>query len=93
MSEEEEKTEDEPKAEGTTTGDKSEGSNLVNTADATAERLEKAMQETKELLKRQEDLYARSRLGGESVGVGEEKKEELSDEEYSKRALQGKIGK
>lgn len=65
---------------------------LVDQANEAAERLEKANERHAELLRQQEELEAKMKLGGRSIipEKREEPKEE-SPEEYAQNALRGKI--
>lgn len=79
-------------AEDTGERDKSEGTGLVDGANAAAQRLEKANEEKRKLLDREEKLLARRALSGTAEGAQQPpKKEEISDVEYAKNALSGKI--
>ena len=72
--------------------DKSGEDNPVIMANQAAERLERANQEKRELLKREEEMEARRILGGRSKGAEQVKQPEEEDPvEYSKRALAGNI--
>jgi len=88
MSEEEQTT-----TTDTGAGDKPEGTSLIEGANASAERIEKANAEQKALLDRQEELMARQRLGGNSnAGKKEEEPVEDTPEEYVKKVMNGEIG-
>lgn len=90
---EEEKTQGDQKeetGENTGGGNNSERLGAVESADRAAQRLEEANKKTEELLRRQEDLYARTRLGGETDGKLEEKPKEETPQEYAKRISEGK---
>jgi hypothetical protein len=65
--------------------------NPIQSVAQMADRLEKANIEAKEILKRQEELYARNLLGGQSQNVATEKPKEESAEEYAKRVLSNKV--
>lgn len=94
MSEEEtiKETEETQTAEDTGNRDKPQEITLVDKANAAAERLEKANERTAELIHQQEMLAAQKALGGNTEGaVEEEKPKEMSDEEYAKLALAGKL--
>ena len=67
---------------------KPEENPVVLEAIKTAERLEKANQEMAENIKKLEGLQATSILGGRSMGVQEEQKEE-TPAEYAKRVMKG----
>lgn len=55
------------------------------------ERLEKANQEAREILRRQEELAARNLLGGQTnSGVQKPKEKEETPQEYAKRISGGK---
>jgi len=64
---------------------------LLEKAEKTAERIEKANAEMKELLERQEKVESNKILGGRSeAGQATEKKEE-TPAEYAKRVMSGKV--
>lgn len=64
---------------------------LIDKANSAAKRLESANEQTKALLDRQEQLAARSALGGVSE-AGEVKKEvEISPQEYAQKVLRGEL--
>lgn len=96
MSEQQNKTDDSQEAAGVDTQEGSNGENdsIVARADKAAERLEAANRKTEELLKRQEDLAARDKLGGRSGGAPQETKpKEMSPKEYSDQVLSGNVPK
>ena len=66
------------------------GVSYIDKAEAVAARIEKANEETRALVERQEKVTARNMLGGKSSGtpVPEEPKEE-TPREYAKRVLAG----
>ena len=83
----EEKTDENDKTENsagdTGEGDKPETSSIVERADAVAERLEKANEERKAIIAREEEIMARKALGGKSEGATQPKSNEpMSDKEY-----------
>jgi hypothetical protein len=66
--------------------------NPIQSVAQMADRLEKANAEAKEILKKQEELYARTLLGGNTnAGIQETKKPEETAKEYAQRILKGKI--
>ena len=92
----EEKTnagEEQTKAEGNVgAGDKSAVSTIIEQTNSAAERLERANKDAKEILQRQEELYAMQRLGGKTEGAIEAVKPAVETEaDYAARALKGKI--
>lgn len=71
---------------------KEEKTTIIDDAKTAAERLEAANKETKELLKKAEDLEAKKILGGKSeAGEAPKKEEEISNKDYAKQALEGKF--
>lgn len=72
-------------------GDASEGQSLVEKARQTAERIENANIRTEAALAKMEDIEAKRILGGRGIIVGQEPKKEVSDLEYAKALLTGKI--
>ena len=79
-------------AENTGDGNKPQTTSFVDRAVETAERLEQANKQTEELLNRQEQLFARQRLGGFSdagVQAPQEKKE--TPEEYADKFRRGEV--
>uniref|UniRef100_A0A6H1ZUZ4 Uncharacterized protein n=1 Tax=viral metagenome TaxID=1070528 RepID=A0A6H1ZUZ4_9ZZZZ len=58
---------------------------LMDEANAAAERLEKANERHAELLRQQEELEAKRRLGGQT-DAGKETKSEFTEEEKASRA-------
>lgn len=61
-------------------------------AEQVVEEMKKVNQERLEILKREENLEAQRRLGGQSTGAPqEEEKKEISDAEYAQRALENKV--
>lgn len=68
--------------------DKRETLEALDRADQVAERMARENTRRERLIEREEALEARRKLGGQTdSGVPEKKKEEMSDEEYAKRAL------
>jgi hypothetical protein len=67
---------------------KEEGFNLVLKANEAAERLERANQERKLILDREEQLEARKRLGGET-GLSPQVQKIETPKEYKDRILKG----
>ena len=64
----------------------------LDEAKALAERLEKANQRHEELINREESLAAERIVSGQAeAGSIPEKPKEMSDEEYSKKALAGEL--
>lgn len=88
MAEDEEKTnEDNPEGTETNSTD-----SLFDKTNAATDRLEAANKEKKELLEREETLYAKKKLGGQSEG--EEKPEppkKLTDTEYAEALQRGEV--
>lgn len=73
-------------------GNKPAEASLIEQANSIAERLEKANKEAGKILKEQQELEARRRLGGKTQGPEQVKTpKEESDSEYAKKALQGQI--
>lgn len=98
MVDEKEKTEENQKEttdENTDAGDqpKSSTPSIIEQANAAAERLAKENERMAELIRRQEEIVARDRIGGNSSGDSSEKKEEDDPAEYAKKALMGQIPK
>jgi mevalonate kinase len=82
----EEQTQEQPKEKENLAFD------LIKNAHTAAERLEKANLQTLELIKKQEELQSMRILGGKSEGAPkEEKPKEISNREYAKAVLQGRI--
>jgi hypothetical protein len=66
---------------------------LFERTDKAAERIELANKRTEDLLNRQEALYAKQKLGGQSTAGKEEEVEEvISDADYVKGVMDGTIG-
>jgi hypothetical protein len=87
--EDEEKPKADPK-EDTRAGDKPETAPLIEQANLAAQRLEEATAKQSEILNKQQELYARQRLGGFTEGgQAREEPKKLTDEEYSKKVLSG----
>ena len=55
-----------------------------------AERMEKANEKTEELMKKQETIDAEKEISGKA-DAGEEEKKEITNEQYAKDVLAGKI--
>jgi len=92
MDEKKETKEEEQPAEDTGKGDKPESTSLIEQANTTAERLEKANIRTQELLNKQEELMARQTFSGRADAVGKTiKPAELTPEEYANKALSGEL--
>jgi len=71
-------------------GDKPQGAEVLDTFNATAERLEKANEKGEELLRGNQELEARKRLGGQSdAGQPSEKPKEETPKEYADRIMKG----
>ena len=60
---------------------------LIDIANAAAERMEKANEETARLLARQEELEQRKALGGRTEAGQESKPVEESSEDYANRVM------
>lgn len=67
-------------------GDKPNEATLINQADKAAERLERANEERKRLIEREEAIEARRRLGG-SIEIPKETKKPETNKEYVERIL------
>ncbi len=65
---------------------KQEGSTLVESTNAAAERMEKANAETKELLERQELLLAQTRISGRATAGQTPPEPESSNEKWKREA-------
>ncbi len=63
---------------------------MVQQATLAAERLEKAVEENKEILKRMEAIEARKILGGQSIAGIPQKTEETA-REYTARIMRGGV--
>jgi hypothetical protein len=71
---------------------KVETSSMIDKANEAAERLEKANKEQAELLRQQQDLFARRTLGGQSeAGMIPAAPKELTDTEYAEAFRKGEI--
>ena len=90
MDEQETTTQD---TQETTNEDSNNGLSVIEKAELTARKANEAADRLKAENDRMESLLAKQALGGRSsAGMGSEKKEpEMSDEEYSKAALEGRI--
>ena len=86
---EEETGENEEEEKGKKKSRKEEALELVDKQEKTAERIEKANAETKELMEKRETLDAENQLAG-TADAGQKKKED-TPEEYSKKVLSGEI--
>jgi len=65
---------------------------VLESAAAIAQRIEDANKRTEELLKKQEELIAREKLGGRTVGfVPQEKPREDTPQEYAAKLMRGEI--
>lgn len=65
---------------------------LFERTDKAAARIEAANKKTEELLNRQEEIYAKSVLGGKAdAGQKEEKPKEMDPVEYAKKVMNGEI--
>lgn len=84
-------TQEEKTSNGNDGGNKSKAPSLIESADSAAKRLESANSKAEELLKRQEELEARNRLGGRSVSTQTPEKKEDDPKDYAMKALRGKI--
>ena len=83
-----EETKEEPKAEE----GKPEEKNSTEKLSELVERAEKANEETKSLLARQEELVARKMLGGETdAGEKEVEKVEETPKEYKDKIMRGEL--
>jgi hypothetical protein len=71
--------------------EKKEQPKMVASALELADRLEKANKKAEETLREIQEAETYKALGGQTEGKVEEKKEELSDIEYSDKALMGTI--
>lgn len=86
MNEEQEKETTEQKPDNSTDGDKPQTPTIIDEANKAAERLEQANKEREELIKREEAIEARRRLGG-SVEVPKEEKRPETNKEYVERVM------
>lgn len=92
-------TQDAPqKSEETTTqqdeGNQPQATNIVERASIERQKLEKTLSEIQVERKRLEELYANLQLGGRTEGgIAPKKEEEISNKDYAKNALAGKIPK
>ena len=96
MDEQQEKKEDEQKVQEVATlpkaeGDKSKGSDLIAQTNKAAERLAEQNERFEKNLKRQEDNYARMKLGGETGISPAEKPEVITDKDYAEKVLKGEV--
>ena len=86
------------KAEANSAGTKNQGNSetpksMIEDANKAAERLETANAKQEELIKRQEDIEVRRKLGGNaSAGQNNEQPEE-TDKAYAERVMNGEVGK
>ena len=92
----EQKTTTEEKSENTTSnaneGNKSETTTLFEKTNEATKRLEDANRKTEELLTRQEEVYAREKLGGTSeAGVEAVAPKEDTPEEYAEKLMAGTV--
>ena len=72
--------------------DKYETTPVIERANETAQRLEKANQERKELLDREESILAKKRLGGYTeAGEGKAEEQEESPADYTQRVMSGQL--
>ena len=87
---EKENKEEESSTDNTGEGDKPGASGLIDNANTAAERLEKALDRQEALQTRQEEFAAKQQLAGRAeAGVPQEKKVEVSPEDYAKDVLAG----
>lgn len=77
--------------EDTDAGNQPDASSIVERADAAAERLEKANEERRALLEREEKIMARKALGGDSTISKPEPKKEETPAEFKARFLRGEV--
>lgn len=71
-----------------------ESSELIDNANEAAERLEKANEEKRKLLDREERITARKALSGKAEAGEEAKPEpEMSDKEYKDKVMAGEVPK
>lgn len=67
---------------------------MIEQAQQAAERLEKANKERAELLRREEEMEARRRLGGQTdAGQAPVVKKELTPREYAQMAMRNQVPK
>lgn len=64
---------------------------LIDKANSAAERIEKANAQAAEILRKQEELFARQRLGGTTSSEPHEEVKEESPKEYKERVMSGKL--
>jgi hypothetical protein len=74
-------------------GDKPKTPDLIDQANFAAERMEAANKKREEILKREEDLEARRRLGGQTEGAAQEETKPKDEDpvEYANKVLRGEI--
>jgi len=76
----------------TSIGNKSEGVSIIEQANTAAERLERAYRQQEEILKRQEEMYAKQILSGRAnAGTVPEQPKELTPQEYAAKVLRGEV--
>lgn len=76
---------------GLNAGDNYKPLELIESANRAAERLEKANSKTEELLKQQEIIAMRQRLGGKTEGAIPQEVKVEDPVDYARRALAGKL--
>ena len=81
---------EEEKQEQTETKEEEKPIGLIDTAKATAERIEAANKRTEELMNRLEELMAKQLLAGNS-DAGQPAPKEETPEEYAKRILKNQV--
>ena len=92
VEEDKKQEEQEISEENSENGNKSEGIGLIDRAGIISERLEKQLKRQEDLLKRQNELYAKRMLAGRSdAGEQPEKPKEETPEEYKNRIMSGVI--
>lgn len=91
--EEVKKAEEEVPKDKIVSKDETKTTPLIDIANAAAERMEKANEETAKLLKRMEELEQRKALGGGSPAGDRLEKKEETPKEYSERIMRGDLNK
>ena len=88
------KDESEVATETENAGNELKAETLIDKANTSAERLEKANERKTELLRQEEDMLAKRALGGiTEAGQTPRAEEKDTDEDYAKKALSGEVGK
>ncbi len=93
MDEKKEQAKEESTSKDSGEGDKFETTPVIERARKMAERLEKIQEKLKLENDRFESISAKNALGGEADAGQAPKKEEMTDEEYARRAQAGEFKK